>query len=175
VHCANSNLLVLYTHEEKLPPDFSPNPTLELLFAKNACKSFQKRFLTRRSSVIQQKQNRCASDRPWKRSFWPNTTTKQQYRGTSLSMKIIASSLRNFILVDCCIVASFLDLVKNTPPWPYWPWQLRFRDRITSNPSDTCRINQVEHKLNSDSTRFFYLFFLIEIHRQNAMVKVDDN
>jgi hypothetical protein len=27
-------------------------------------------------------------------------------------MKIIASSLCNFILVDCCIVASFLDLVK---------------------------------------------------------------
>jgi hypothetical protein len=32
-----SNLLVLFIHEEKLPPDFSPNPTLELLFAKNAC------------------------------------------------------------------------------------------------------------------------------------------
>jgi hypothetical protein len=29
-------------------------------------------------------------------------------------MKIVASSLCNFILVDCCIVASFLDLVKNT-------------------------------------------------------------
>jgi hypothetical protein len=36
VHCANSDLLVLYINEEKLPPDFSPNPTLELLFAKNA-------------------------------------------------------------------------------------------------------------------------------------------
>jgi hypothetical protein len=36
VYCANSDLLVLYIHEEKLPPDFSPNPTLELLFAKNA-------------------------------------------------------------------------------------------------------------------------------------------
>jgi hypothetical protein len=35
VHCANSDLLVLYIHEEKLPPNFSPNPTLELLFAKN--------------------------------------------------------------------------------------------------------------------------------------------
>jgi hypothetical protein len=37
VHCANSDLLVLYIHEEKSPPNFSPNPTLELLFAKNAC------------------------------------------------------------------------------------------------------------------------------------------
>jgi hypothetical protein len=41
-----------------------------------------------------------------------NPITSHQYRGTSLSMKIIASSLCNFILVDCCIVASFLDLVK---------------------------------------------------------------
>ena len=63
-------------------------------------------------------------------------------------MKIIASSLCNFILVDCCIVASFLDLVKNTPPWPCWPWQLRFRDGITSNSTDTYRIDQVEYKLN---------------------------
>jgi hypothetical protein len=36
VYCANSDLLVLFIHEEKSPPDFSPNPTLELLFAKNA-------------------------------------------------------------------------------------------------------------------------------------------
>jgi hypothetical protein len=31
-----SNLLVLYIHEEKWPPNFSPNPTSELLFAKTA-------------------------------------------------------------------------------------------------------------------------------------------
>jgi hypothetical protein len=37
VHCVNSDLLVSSIHEEKSPPDFSPNPTLELLFAKNAC------------------------------------------------------------------------------------------------------------------------------------------
>jgi hypothetical protein len=108
---------------------------------------------------MQQKQNGCASDQPWQRSFWPNTTTNQQYCGTSLSMKIIASSLCNFILVDCCIVASFLDLVRNTPPWPCWPWQLQFRDGITSNPTDTCQINQVEYKLNSDVTRFFLSIF----------------
>jgi hypothetical protein len=36
VYCANSDLLVLYIHEEKGAPNFSPNPTLELLFAKNA-------------------------------------------------------------------------------------------------------------------------------------------
>jgi hypothetical protein len=36
VHCANSDLLFLCNHEEKSPPDFSPNPRLELLFAKNA-------------------------------------------------------------------------------------------------------------------------------------------
>jgi hypothetical protein len=81
------------------------------------------------------------------------------YHGTSLSMKIIASSLCNFILVDCCIAASFLYLVKNTPPWPCWPWQLRFRDGITSNPTDACGINQVEYKLNSDITRFFLSIF----------------
>jgi hypothetical protein len=68
-------------------------------------------------------------------------------------------SLCNFILVDCCIVASFLDLVKSTPPWPCWLWQLRFRDGITSNPTDTCRINQVEYKLNSIATRFFLSIF----------------
>jgi hypothetical protein len=33
-----------------------------------------------------------------------NTTTNQQSRGTSLSIKIIANSLCNFILVDCYIV-----------------------------------------------------------------------
>jgi hypothetical protein len=36
VHCAHSDLLVLHIHEEKLPPNFSPNPMLELLSAKNA-------------------------------------------------------------------------------------------------------------------------------------------
>jgi hypothetical protein len=36
VYCANSNLLVLFIHEEKSTPNFSPNQTLELLFAKNA-------------------------------------------------------------------------------------------------------------------------------------------
>jgi hypothetical protein len=30
----------------------------------------------------------------------------------------------------------------------------------TSNQTDTGRINQVERKLNSDVTRFFYLFLL---------------
>jgi hypothetical protein len=33
--------------------------------------------------------------------IWPNATTTQQSRGTSLTSKIIANSLRNFILVDC--------------------------------------------------------------------------
>jgi hypothetical protein len=77
-------------------------------------------------------------------------------------MKIIASSLGDFILVDCyCIVASFLNLVKNTPPWPCWPWQLQLqlREGITSNPTDTCQIYQVEYKLNGYVTRFFCLFF----------------
>jgi hypothetical protein len=67
----------------------------------------------------------------------------------------------------------FLRFGKNTPPWPCWPWQLRFRDSMTSNPTDTCRINQVEYKLNIDVTSFFIFFFLIEIHQQNAMVEVD--
>jgi hypothetical protein len=142
---------------------------LELLFAKTlrANRSKNASSLADRASN-NKKKNRCASDRSWQCSFWPNTTTNQQYRGTSLSMKIITSSLSNFISVDCCIVASFLDLVKNTPPWPCWPWQWRFWDGITSNPTDICRINQVEYKLDSDVS-------LIEIHRQNAMVEVDDN
>jgi hypothetical protein len=41
VHYANSDLLVLFIHEEKSPPDFSPNPMLELLLSKNARKSFK--------------------------------------------------------------------------------------------------------------------------------------
>jgi hypothetical protein len=37
-------------------------------------------------------------------------------------------------------------------------------------------MNQVEYKLNSDVTRFFFsIFFLIEIHRPNAMVDDDDD
>jgi hypothetical protein len=59
-----------------------------------------------------QKQNRCASDQPWQRSFWPNTTTNQQSRRTSLTSKIIANSLCNFITVDCYLAAFFLNLVK---------------------------------------------------------------
>jgi hypothetical protein len=141
------------------PPIFLQIQRWSSFSKKRARKLFQKRFLTRRSSVKQQKQNCCASGRPWQCSFWPNTTTNQQYRGKSLSIKIIASILCNFIFVDCCIVASFLDLVKNSPPWPCWPWQLRFRDGITSNPTNTCRINQVEYKLNSDVTRFFLSIF----------------
>jgi hypothetical protein len=39
VYRANSDLLVLHIHEEKLPPDFSPNPMFELLFAKNAARA----------------------------------------------------------------------------------------------------------------------------------------
>jgi hypothetical protein len=145
------------------PPDFSPNPTLELLFAKNARANRSKNAssLADRASYNKNKIVAHPADHAWQRSFWPNTKTNQQYRGTSLSMKIIASSLCNFISVDCCIVASFLDLVKNTPPWPCRPWQLRFRDGITSNPTDTCRIHQVEYKLNSDVTRFFLSIFFL--------------
>jgi hypothetical protein len=49
---------------------------------------------------------------PWQGSFWPNTTTNQQSRGTSLTSKIIANSLRNFILVDCYLATFFSNLVK---------------------------------------------------------------
>jgi hypothetical protein len=41
-----------------------------------------------------------------------NTTTNQQSRGTSLTSKIIANSLCNFILVDCYLAAFFSNLVK---------------------------------------------------------------
>jgi hypothetical protein len=52
VYCANSNLLVLSIHEEKGAPNFSPNPTLELLFAKNALANRSKNAssLTNRAS-----------------------------------------------------------------------------------------------------------------------------
>ncbi len=66
----------------------------------------------RASNTKHQIQNRCAPHRPWQFSFWPNTTTNQQYRGTSLSIKIIANSLCNFILVDCYLAAFFSNLVK---------------------------------------------------------------
>jgi hypothetical protein len=35
VYSAKSDFLLFCTHEEKGAPDFSPNPTLQLLFAKN--------------------------------------------------------------------------------------------------------------------------------------------
>jgi hypothetical protein len=58
------------------------------------------------------KQNRCASDRPWQHSFWPNATTNQQSPGTSLTSKIIANSLCNFVTVDCYLATFFSNLVK---------------------------------------------------------------
>jgi hypothetical protein len=74
---------------------------------------FKIHFLVRaRTKQQQQIQNCCASDRPWQRSFWPNTTTNQQSRGTSLTSKIIANSLCIFILVDCYLAAFFSNLVK---------------------------------------------------------------
>jgi hypothetical protein len=60
----------------------------------------------------QQKQNCCASDQPWQRSFWPNATTNQQSRGTSLTRKMIANSAYDFIMVDCYLAAFCLNLVK---------------------------------------------------------------
>jgi hypothetical protein len=65
-----------------------------------------------RSKQQEQKQNCCASDQPRQRSFWPNTTTNQQSRGTSLTSKIIANSLCNFILVDYYLAEFFSNLVK---------------------------------------------------------------
>jgi hypothetical protein len=82
---------------------------------KARAESIKKRFLARASHIEQQKQNRCASDRPWQRSFWPNTTTNQQFRGTSLSIKIIANSLCNFISVDFCLVAVERNLFVRSP------------------------------------------------------------
>ena len=64
------------------------------------------------SNNKQQKQNRCAPHRPWRHSFWPNTTTNQQFRGTSLTSKVIANSPYDFITVDCYLAVFFLNLVK---------------------------------------------------------------
>jgi hypothetical protein len=46
MYCANSNLLVLYIHEEKQPSNFSPNPTLELLFARKVRANCSKNTLS---------------------------------------------------------------------------------------------------------------------------------
>jgi hypothetical protein len=127
-------------------------------------------FLVRAWNFPQQKQNRCASHWPWQGSSWPNTTTNQQSRGTSLSNTMIANSLYIFFTVDCLLVASFLSLVKNTPPWPCWPWQLRFWDRSKRNQTDTAQKNQVERKLNSDVTRFFLSILIATEIYLNAMV-----
>jgi hypothetical protein len=127
--------------------------------------------------IKQQKRNRCASHWPWQHSCGPNTTIYQQSCGTSInSSKTIANSQCKFILVDCCLIASFSDsAIITPPPWPCWPWQLRFWDGSRSNPTDTRQINQLERKLNSDITRFhsFDLFF-IECRLLNAMAGKDD-
>jgi hypothetical protein len=162
VHWAKSDLLVLYSHEEKRPPNFSPNSPLELLFAKKLRTNRSKNT----SSLAHQasnnkKQNCCASDRPWQRSFWPNTTTNQQYHSTSRSIKIIANSLCNFLSIDCCLVASFLNLVK-TPHHAHvdhgncdFEMVLQAIQLILVK-----QIKQVEYKPNSDELLdFFYLFF----------------
>ena len=52
---------------------------------------------------------------------------------------------------------------------------MRFRDGNASNLTETGRINQLECKLNSDVTRLFLsIFVVVEIHRPNAMVDVND-
>jgi hypothetical protein len=52
---------------------------------------------------------------------------------------------------------------------------MRFRDGDASNLIETGRINQLERKLNSDVTRLFLsIFVVVEIHRPNAMVDVND-
>jgi hypothetical protein len=100
-----------------------------------------------RSRIKQQKQNHCTSKQTMQRSVWPDATTNQQFQGSNLSSEIIGNSLYNFIPVDCYLVASFLNLVNNTPAPSY--------------PTDISQINQVEPKLNSDFTRYFYPFLLL--------------
>jgi hypothetical protein len=56
-----------------------------------ARKSIKKRFLACASRVEKQKENCCASDRPWQHSFWLNATTNQQCRGANLSNTMIAN------------------------------------------------------------------------------------
>jgi hypothetical protein len=63
------NVPVLSIHEEKGTNNFSANPTLELLFAKNARTQIVQKnassFAHQASNNKQQKQNRCAFDQPW--------------------------------------------------------------------------------------------------------------
>jgi hypothetical protein len=98
--------------------------------------------LARASNSKQQKRNRCTPHRPWRRSFWPNTTTNQQSRGTSLTSKMIANSPYDFIRIDCYLASSciFLQFGRIAPPWPCWPWQLQFGDSSPSNPTKTAWI-----------------------------------
>ena len=49
---------------------YSSKSNIGAPFRQNiACKSIKKCFLARASHIKQQKQNHCASDRPWQRSF----------------------------------------------------------------------------------------------------------
>jgi hypothetical protein len=110
VHCENSNFLVLYIHEEKLPPNFSANPTLELLFAKNACANRSKNASSLADRASNNKIKIVAHPTNHGKAHFGST--QQPTNNTSLSLEVIASSLCNYISEDCCIVASFLDLVK---------------------------------------------------------------
>jgi hypothetical protein len=116
VHCANSYLLVLYIHEEKSPPDFSSNPTLELLFAKNARANRSKNASSLAYIEHQTTTKKSLHIRPAMATLilaqHNNQPTISRYESKYEDNSY--SSLCNFISVDCCIVASFLDLVKNT-------------------------------------------------------------
>jgi hypothetical protein len=62
-------------------------------------------------------------------------------------------------MVDCPLVAFFLEFGKNSPQWPCWPWRLQFWDGSTRNHTDSIGwINLLEFKLNSDVTSFLIYF-----------------
>jgi hypothetical protein len=81
----------------------------------------------RASNNKQQNRNRCPPHRLCWRSFWPSTTTNQQFRGTSLTSKMIANSPYDFIMVDCYLAAFFSKLVK-LPHHGLWVYPLLAND-----------------------------------------------
>jgi hypothetical protein len=84
---------------------------------------------------------------------------------------MITNSQYNFILVDCCLVAFFLNLVK----LPHYGHVDHGDCNFEINPTETGQRHLLELKLNSDiTTRFYFVCSFIENGLSNAMVYKDD-
>jgi hypothetical protein len=112
VYRANSDLLLLYVHEEKGAPDFSSNPTLELLFAKNARANHSKNASSLSDRASNNKTESVAHPTGHGNAhFEPTQQSTNNPRGTSLCNTMIANSQ----YIDCRLVASFFEFGKKYP------------------------------------------------------------